>query len=143
MIISLKERRKMKEKSEFGEGLCYNLALFLAHEQGLRSFLEKHELLRKNCKVEDKELFSEKSAIQLWFYTSGDHLYDIHWEQAPKHLRKRIKMFQTKVLRWRNGMFYNDKPSKKDALWSLQEAKDLIRLIDKYHGIKTEKGRWE
>lgn len=27
--------------------------------------------------------------------------------------------------------------------WAVQEAKDLLRLIDKFHGIKTAKGEYE
>ncbi len=26
---------------------------------------------------------------------------------------------------------------------AIQETKDLLRLIDKAHGIKTQKGKWE
>lgn len=130
------------EKSEFGRGLSYCLGLFLCHSE--RSFSgdtkyeeEMDERSKKYGKVEDYSYSTE-----MWFNGASDHLYDLEIpEDLSKSLKSRLKRFQEKVLHWGHG-FGND-ATKKDKHWAIQEAKDLLRLIDKAHGIKVEKGQWE
>lgn len=117
--------------SEFGQGLCYCLALFLCHSE--RDYL-----------ITGKDI--EKGIINkpyLWFYGASDHLYDLQIPQDfPDSIKKRLSNFQNKVLHWRMPMDRKT-PTKKDKKWAIQEAKDLIRLIDKHFGIEVEKGEWE
>ena len=110
-------------KSEFGRGLTYCLGLFLAHAEKFQSL---------------KEVSAET-----WFNADSDHLYQLQWDKAPtKYLQNRLKSFQKKCLHWGHG-FPTKKATKEDIEWALQEAKDLLRLIDKANEIPTGKGCWE
>lgn len=122
-------------KSEFGKGLCYSLGLFLCHADKFKA--ERN--FRRDKELEKK--FPNHCA-ESWFNGASDHLYEIQWEQAPKHLQKRIKKFSDKCLNWGHG-FPREKCTDKDVIEAIQEAKDLLRLIDKANGIKTIRGNWE
>jgi len=116
---------KSKSTSEFGKGLCYNLGLFLAHAE--------------------REIQSSKEgmSVALWFNGAGDHLFDLVIPpDFPKELRDRLIKFQGRVLSNRNSFFDIELP-KSEQTECLQEAKDLLRAIDNFHGIKTEEGEWE
>lgn len=122
----------VKEESEFGKGLTYCLGLFLAHAERIHRELEVY----KKCNLE------EGKAYEMWFYGAADHLYDFEWQSAPRGLKARCKRFQEKLLSWRLVIGASI-PGKKEYDWSIQEAKDLLRLIDKKNGIETIKGSWE
>lgn len=116
----------MKEESEFGKGLTYCLALFLCHSMQDDYFKEGNEY-----------------RISTWFSGAGDHLYDLVIpEDYPIRLKNRLTKLQDKVLTWRLSMGKNA-ATKDNAKWAIQEAKDLIRLIDSRNGIETIKGSWE
>ena len=119
-----------KMTSEFGKGLSYCLALFLCHSE--RSY---------GVKGKETEILNRPD---LWFYGAADHLFEL---QIPNglslNLRKRLAKFKSKVLGWRLSMGDEKQPTQEDKLWSIQEAKDLIRLIDKHFGVKTQRGDWE
>ena len=120
-------------QSEFGKGLVYCLGLFLAHE----------------CKFErERHLLGETQSKEcgvafLWFNSARDHLLELDWQSAPKRLQGRLKAFQDKVLNL--GVVFNkfDNPTDEDVFWACQEAKDLLRLIDKTNGVSVMKGEWE
>jgi hypothetical protein len=117
-------------ESEFGKGLTYCLALFLCHS-------ERDYFMRDN----EPKIISKPD---LWFNGSSDHLYDL---QIPKNLpfslKKRLTNLQQKVIHWGHGFDKKNKPTEEDKSWAIKEAKELLRLIDKFFGIKTEKGDWE
>ncbi len=83
-----------------------------------------------------------KLDVGLWFSGASDHLYELQFEKAPKKLQSRLKKFQDKVLTWGHG-FKNPPPTNEDAMWAMQEAKDLLRAIDTSYGVPTSKGEWE
>jgi len=129
-------------KSEFGKGLCYCLGMFLEHAGKLHSQLEFYRTMREKHKEEG--LFTESSAINIWFNGASDHFYDLQWEQAPKHLRKRCKKLMDKSLDIGHGFGEAEMNcTVKDAHWAIKESKDLLRLIDKSNGISVERGSWE
>jgi len=112
-------------KSEFGKGLCYCLGLFLSHaERNRHSGLEKYV------------------GFELWFNAASDHLFDLQIDSAPKHLRKRMDRFRTKCIIFGHG-FPKKTATLNDFAWAIQEAKDLLRLIDKANKVPTEKGDYE
>jgi len=121
-------------RSEFGRGLTYCLGLFLAHAE------------RYGEKLHDEKFrveFERFRLAELWFNGASDHLYELEIPEAlPKSLQKRLKRFQDKVLNWGHG-FPKKKATEKDMIWSIQEAKNLLRLIDKAYGVETKKGDWE
>ena len=115
----------MKTQSEFGKGLTYCLALFLCHSE--RELWKKEE---------------DQWKVGLWFNAAGDHLFDLQIpKKLPAQLKKRLKEFRDKVLEWR--MDLSDKLTHEDKTWAINEAKDLIREIDNFYGIPTEKGEWQ
>lgn len=118
--------------SEFGKGLTYCLGLFLAHAE--RWAGKKGKELEKIMKDD----FSE-----LWFNSASDHLCELQIpESLPKVLRARLTLLRDKAIHWGHN-FKPPKATKRDMSWAIQEAKDLLRLIDKHWGIETKKGKWE
>ena len=118
--------------SEFGKGLVYCLGLFLCHSE--RDYLITEQ---------DKE----KGIINtphMWFYAAADHINELTIPQtiSPK-LRKRLIQFQHKVMHWRLPFGTRKNATEEDRQWAIQEAKDLLRLIDNHFGVKTQKGDWE
>lgn len=111
-------------------GLCYSLGLFLAHEGTMREMLTQ---------------FSKKAtSYEMWFYGAADHMFEFRWQDAPtEYLRQRCSRLQEKLLVWRLPMDKAKKPTEESFKWAIQETKDLLRLIDKAHGIKTIKGDYE
>ena len=108
-------------QSEFGKGLTYCLGMFLAHAgNSLR-----------------------KGTPHLWFSGASDHLYELVIpEDMSQSLQKRLRDFQKKVIHWGHG-FPDPGATQKDMEWALQEAIELLRMIDTDIGIETEKGQWE
>ena len=114
-------------KSEFGKGLGYCLGLFLCHSE--RSYHTKNK----------DDLWVSDDKYQLWFNGAADHLYELEIPiYFSKYLQARLKRFQTKCIDWRMNKY-----TQEDKTWAIQEAKDLLRLIDKHHGIDTKKGQWQ
>lgn len=108
----------MAKESEFGMGLCYCLGLFLAHAE------------RKVDTGED---------TSLWFNGAADHLFEMQIPlELPVRLAKRLEKFQSECLSFRL-----ERASKTEKSDAIQEAKDLLRAIDKLHGVPTIKGCWE
>lgn len=128
-------------RSEFGQGLSYCLALFLCHSERPDMYSkEMQEKMSKNKACKDLD-FEARNA-EMWFNGASDHLYDLEIpETLPKSLQNRLKKLQKKVIHWGHG-FKND-CTDKDKEWSIDEAKNLIRLIDKSYSIKTSKGQWQ
>jgi len=106
--------------SEFGKGLTYCIGLFLAHAE--------------------RAIFQDDYGM--WFNGASDHLYELDPSTLPKRLENRVNRFKDKCIEWRL-MWGDDKPTKENFEWSIQEAKDLLRAIDKNNGVKTKKGGWE
>ena len=124
-------------KSEFGKGLSYCLALFLCHSE--RTPMYQGELAKKMGYSEEEAL---KKDAAMWFYAATDHLYDLQIpDNLPDSLKKRLGKL-SKVC-FANRLRMDNEVDPKLKVWAIQEAKDLIRLIDKFHGIKTAKGSWE
>lgn len=116
--------------SEFGKGCAYCLGLFLAHSE------------RDYYLPTDK-----KGGILnrpgLWFYGAADHLFDLQIPASfPYALKKRLDKFQSKVLHLRLPMDGKE-ATDEDRKWAINEAKELLRLIDKQIGVKVIKGDWE
>ena len=118
--------------SEFGKGLTYCLGLFLCHSE--RDYL-----------ITTKDI--EKGIINkpyMWFYGAADHMFELEIPtDLPKKLQLKLKKFKGKVMGWRLTLAKEDHATKGDKKWAIQEAKDLLRAIDNFHGIKTSKGDWE
>ena len=87
-------------------------------------------------------MFSENDSIEMWFNGAADHLFELQEDHAPKHLKKRVKILKEKGIGWR--MCYDcEKPTEKDARWALDEAKELLRLIDDHNGVPTCEASWK
>lgn len=119
-----------KQTSEFGKGLTYCLGLFLCHsERDYQSRGKESELLNRP---------------DLWFNAASDHLYDLQIpKDLPKEIKKRLIELSNKVLHWGHGFDPKDVLTKENVQWAIQEAKDLLLLIDKHFGVETIKGDWE
>jgi hypothetical protein len=126
----MKKKEESEKESEFGKGLCYCLGLFLAHAE------------RKMFPDVSAEGIPEQLKYEMWFNGASDHLYDLQVKSAPSKLRSRINTFRSLCLAWGHG-FPKKKATMKEVEWAVQEAKDLLRLIDESRDVPTEKGGWE
>jgi hypothetical protein len=136
---------KIKEKektSDFGQGLVYCLGLFLAHAEKSMYGNEKAEQevekrFKKFGKVEGYSYMAD-----MWFNCASDHLYELQIpENLPEDLKKRLGVLQSKAIHYGHG-FAND-GTKKEKEWAIEEAKELLRLIDEYFKIKTKEATWK
>ena len=119
----------MKEKSEFGCGLTYCIGLFLCHA-------ERDYLMTENDV--ERGIINKPS---LWFYAAADHLFDLQIPRfLPKELKERIRKWKSKVIGWRLPMTVEGHSTQEDKIWAINEAKELLRLIDEHFKIKTCKG---
>lgn len=107
--------------SEFGKGLAYCLGLFLCHAE------------RGGEVGED---------VNLWFNAASDHLFELQTDAAPEKLRDRLEKFRENILHWGHG-FSAPMPTQGDKKWTIQEAKDLLRLLDQENGVFVERGEYE
>lgn len=126
--------------SEFGKGCTYCLGLFLAHAErswGPPDFdKEQDERMKDMGKVNDYSFSTE-----LWFNGASDHLYDLEIpDNFPVRLKSRLKKLQSKSLYFGHG--FGQDTTNKDKMWAIEEAKELLRLIDNFLGIKTSKAQW-
>ena len=129
----LSEVAMPETESEFGKGLCYCLGLFLAHAERVKELKDVYKKSRLTDWPES------------WFNGASDHLYELVIpDDLPQDLKTRLTILQGKCLDWGHG-FGVDKPAATDAdvQWSIDEAKELLRLIDQWHGIAVVKGQWE
>ncbi len=127
----MKKQNKEKKESEFGKGLTYCLGLFLSHAD--RDW-ELRELNKINATS--------------WFNAASDHLYELQIpSKLPRAITKRLRVLKEKCLSWGHGFGINKNPygvaDNKSVEWAIQEAKSLLREIDKYFKIKVIKGIWE
>lgn len=132
-----------EQASEFGQGLCYCLGLFLAHTEGIALRRQEYMNIRNSKDTKCAELFTDDDAIRLWFYGSSDHMFDLIPDSAPAHLVRRVLALKNKCLEWRLPMDGSENPTVDNAFWAIQEAKDLLREIDMHHGVPVIKGSWE
>ena len=136
MDIKIKEQMletiQPRVTSGFGQGLCYCLGLFLSHSE--RSYYLKED------QKEIKEIMNKPS---LWFNAASDHLYDLQIPQTrPEELKTRLKEFQTKCINWGHG-FPMVEATESDMMWSIDEAKRLLILIDEFYGVDTIPGDYQ
>ena len=119
----MNEQNETEEESTFGKGLTYCLGLFLAHERDNFIFgINPDNISKTSC--------------MLWFNASSDHLYDLVIpSELPKELRERLIIFKQKCLEAGHG--FKGEVEYPTITWALMEAKELLRLIDEHHGIKT------
>ena len=127
--------------SEFGKGLTYCLGLFLAHAERFESYKQTNKELRE--KTGKKDMFNTE--VSTWFNGASDHLYDLQIpDNLPKNIKKRLKKLQNRALEIGHGTDWCNSNLKDDEVrLALNEAKTLLRLIDKFNGIETSKGGWE
>lgn len=125
--------RSLKNRdSEFGQGCIYNLGLFIAHQYNAYILEEQYSKLTVHI-----------SWPEMWFNGAGDHMFDLVIpKNYPIELQERLSYLQTQCLHWR--MSLGEAGATKDNVWwALGEAKELLRLIDEFHGVRTVKGMWE
>jgi len=132
-----------RKQSEFGKGCGYCLGLFLAHADSFAARLQCAKDIEAKMKEKFPEYNAEKEAASMWFYAAADHLYEfVVPDMMSMKFIKRAKIFDKFVFDRRLVMHSEDKPTQKDVVWAIEEAKELLRLLDEEHGIKTIKGQW-
>lgn len=129
-----------KVESDYGKGLTYCLGLFLAHAEQFR--LDQYQKETEDT-VDIRAL--------TWFNASSDHLYELVIPKTlPLNLQLRLEYLKKKCIWWGHGFGSegeanhdeNKQATKESVRWAIDEAKELLRLIDKYNGIKTIKAKF-
>ncbi len=118
--------------SAYGKGLCYCLGLFLSHV-GLYIELDRLGL-------------PEDMLVARWFKGASDHLRELQIDAAPPGLRKRLSRFRAACIAAGSASVDRGRgksATRFDVAEAIQEAKDLLRVIDAANGVPTEKGAWE
>lgn len=129
-----------RDKSEFGKGFVYCLGLFLAHADRVQDHIKSYAKMAES----NPDLFTKDDAAEMWFNGAADHFFDFQPEFAPtEELKKRAEVLRDKCLEWRLSYGNHTKATIKDAIWAIQETKDLLRAIDAANNVPTEKGQWE
>jgi len=119
----------VKEESEFGKGLTYCLGLFIAHERDSSIWQRRTETITN-------------SDCERWFNASSDHFYELEIpKRFPQELKDRLTKLRTNCLNWGHG--FTGTATYQDVTEALTEAKELLRLIDKFHRIKTIEASWK
>lgn len=124
------------DKTDFGKGLTYCLGLFLCHSERNEMYTED---MAKKLDI-DEEARGKRNS-EMWFNGASDHLYDLQIPKTlPDTLQKRLKKLQDKAINWGHGLQSNCKIEDKD--WAVNEAKKLLRLIDKHNGVSVGEAQW-
>ena len=125
-------------KTEFGKGLTYCLGLFLCHSERNEMFTED---MAKKLDMDEETRCGRNS--EMWFYGASDHLYEMQIPDfLPNKLKNRLKIFQNKCMGWRLPMDKSKNATQEDKDWAVNEAKKLLRLIDKHHGVSVAEAQW-
>lgn len=143
-------KKKKSSGSEFGKGFIYNLILFSKHWADAYKWLNDYENMKEGAKKKGikgmKGLFTESSAISLWFSGASDHFYELEipkkWEKTK--IGKIAKSLQDRALSIGHGAMFmsSKKASLKDFKEIFDDLEKLAMLIDKELGVKDKKADW-
>ena len=135
------------KQSEFGKGCGYCLGLFVAHTGDFDKRLKCSKDIESSMKERYPEYDAEREAASMWFYAAADHLYEFEVPDTmtppmSEKFTNRAEKFVEFVMARRLTMKAEDKPTKEDVFWAVDEAKELLRLLDDERGIKTIKAEF-
>lgn len=129
--MRISHQRNERIESEFGKGLCYCLGLFLAHAEKWREIEKVYEKIGSHDWPE------------MWFNDAAAHLYELQIPATlPALLQARLAKLKTKGLHWRLSM-NGGSATKANVIWAIDEAKELLRLIDEHIGVETIEASWK
>ena len=137
-----------KKISEFGKGLTYCLGLFLAHEERFGEFLKCNQEIEEKMKEKFPDYNPEKRAAELWFNASSDHLYELKIPKIlPQNIKRRLRLLRSKCLSWGHGFGLDKSPygvaDEEKFRWAIDEAKELLMLIDKFYLVEVIEAQWK
>lgn len=134
-----------------GSGLAYSLALFLAHEGRFGRCLAEIEVMvaegairfegpeqQNPSRVHD---IVHRLAAVRWFSQAAGPIGNLVIpESLPEPLRTRLVALKKRSRSWSlPGSARSGAPSHHDVSWALDEARELVRLIDEHYGVPTVK----
>ena len=135
---------------QYGRGLCYGLALLLSHEANFKYVLAEVEMMAAEgaIRFEGTEQANEKNrrdtldrlAGVRWFSRAANPIRNLEIPiSLPEVIQTRLKELKNTCRQWTFPNAPEEQPTKSDVRWAIEEAKELIRLIDEHHGIRTVK----
>jgi broad specificity polyphosphatase/5'/3'-nucleotidase SurE len=120
--------------SKFGKGYTYCIGMFLMHAER-----PKYD---PTFKVFADSPF--KTQWEMWFNAAADHLWDLNIPESMDSIsRKKIEEWREKCIMWRLPMTAENKPTKEDYLWAVEQGKRFLREADMYLGADVEEGEYE
>ena len=154
------------KRDQHGRGLSYCLALFISHEGTYRSVLAEVETLAAEGALQFEDSYRsdvtkqrqviERIASTRWFTYAAAPLRHLEIPASlPLELQQRLRRLHARCTKWSlpeplppelpeaQETLATEQldPSPVNVSWSLEEAKELVRLIDELHGIPTSKER--
>ena len=153
------------KRDQHGRGLSYCLALFISHEGTYRSVLAEVETLAAEGALQFEDSYRldvtkqrqviERIASTRWFTYAAQPLRHLEIPATlPPQLQQRLRRLHERCTKWSLPEPAPELPVAPEAIaaeqldpspvnvsWSLEEAKELVRLIDELHGIPTSKER--
>lgn len=129
----------MKEESEFGKGLVICLVKFAEHNWRWCEMKRSNEEMRKKR----PDLFSKSDAVEMYFNSASDHLYEI---EVPKEwvgtdIDKKVRELRELGLKIGHG-FTGEKWTEDVVEKASVLCREIALLIDKKLGLEAELGQW-
>lgn len=140
------ETEETKDTCEFGSGWAYCLGLFLAHAWKLGDELNHYSEWRKKAEGDPirQDLYSERSAMEMWAQGAGDHMIEFKPELGPPHLVDRAVLLRNNMLALRfSHLDGSPDVTKEDVFGYIREAKELLRELDIHNGVPTLIAEWD
>ena len=132
------------QMSDFGKGCAYCLGLFLAHEARILQDLQMFESTAEVMKNKYPDYNVKEQASSMWFHSACDHLFGLVIpDKYNPELKLKIETFKDRCLSLRLPMGLEPTATIDDYNWAINEAKELLLLIDKEQGIECEKGEYQ
>ncbi|MBI2449620.1 hypothetical protein HYV49_04965 [Candidatus Pacearchaeota archaeon] len=149
--------------NQFGRGLTYSLGLFISYEGNFERYLSEALVIETNDLFEwpydprkadpktrataEKKIRKVKKKIEgptsvRWFSESEIYIRNIEIPTSlHNEIQERLRELRTKCHNWAFPKDTEKFPKSENVYWALEEAKELLRLIDEHHGIKTFKAK--
>jgi hypothetical protein len=136
------------QSSCHGTGLCYSLALFISYEANMKYVLAEVELMAaegalrfEGSAKESQETIRktiERLAATRWFSLAVGPLMAVRsTNQVPPAIHERIDHLKNQCAQWAHPNSPARAPLLLNVSWAVEEAKEIVRLIDEHHGIPT------
>lgn len=131
---------KGKAETEFGRGLIICLIKFAEHAEKWFKQKESYHVMAQKS----PDLWTESSAVEMFFNAASDHLYDImvpaQWKGTE--IETRVLELQSFGLHIGHGFDHTATYTEKDVVKAYDLCREIGMLIDRELGLEPDIGQW-